>query len=557
MDIAKIVLQMKQGDNEALLTFINQVNPLLCNLFTFFSEQQNINFNIFEEYCLSAYKNVAKLPHDDKTAFTLLSAAMKLLRKKITTEQYQDNIRRLHETLYEDVQLEEFPASFFDPDALVSKERLLRFRNEKLNSARRFLFDLVFAYNLSAAEISRLFQLSENMIDPFIFTCFQQLMGKEVINESFDGFALFSHLLHVPDPPGDDCSGKERVFHERCRRLVQFFSLDILPRFEQEKANAIYYEMFPDKKPLKHTENVAKKEESLIEKIRRRNEAENLQEFAHTTTIEQESGGISSAAIKADERAFKLIKPAAAVLVVFFVIVIQKTLSVPDDKLDSDVSSGTVAVALEDLHKTTGKSFGKNNCSETQDIKPGQRIFSRQEECAINIQGHLEINLQSSSEIQVINEHALFLQKGAVSLSLNWQDEELQINTPDGEVKTRGKKIYLAKHEAEYTTVGVQDGELNAICAKGNRKLKSGQETRLGNPSGKESLITPFNPNSYTYYQGKKNFLKANFRGLDNAFGYNTTVTQEEKEKIIEALPETKILLNEPHITPPSFLHEL
>jgi DNA-directed RNA polymerase specialized sigma24 family protein len=538
---------------------MNRMNPELCCLFSFFSENQATNFAIFEEFCLSAQQNSHKLPEDDSARLLLFTAALKLLKKKINRNQYKDCIRKIHETLYDDIQLEPFPESFFAPDELVFKDRLLRFRTEKLNSARRFLFDLIFAYGFTAAEISRLFGLSENMIEPFIFTCFQQLMGKvDTEAENFDGFNIFSRLLYSPDPPSENCGPKERKFHEKCRRLVQFFSQDIRPKFEQSRVLAIYYRLFPDKKTAEATKAAAAipAEESLIEKIRRKNEAENLQDYAHTAAIDQPFDTIVQSAPKADERAFKILKPAIGILFIFFTVILQKTLSKPADDLSDNAVSSTASASIESLASKETEQFGKSNCEGNEEVFPGSRILSFRENCQINLKNSLEINMQPGGEIRIIEENKLFLQKGSIKLALDWKEKELHISTPDGEIMSKGKSLYLAKNQPEFTTAGVENGSLKAICSKGTRNLKTGQETRLGSHENSAGTITAFNPSSYTYYE-KRNFLKTTPGKQTNSSGYNTTISQEEREKILEILPEAKTLLNEPQVSPKSFLHEL
>ncbi len=342
------------------LPLIQHLNPGLTHLFGYFSDSGEEIRKWMEEYFQNLLRNLKNLPAGD-CRLLLWKGALKLASKG-NPSGYETLVNKLKESLYEEGAFSALSPKAFDPDALPSKEILLHLRKVQLNSAQRLLLDLIFQIDLTPAEAAKALNLSEPLVEAFVFNLFRQWINETDWScQSGDELTFFLELLRQKDAPEDP---KILLLWRKTKRMNQILSLDLMQGLDQEAQFNILKTLFPTFEiPSEWT--TTEKEPSLIETIRRRNEQMQAKEEALIREIQT-----TESIPKPKEESSPLVKPSLAVLCLFGFLVVYKTLN-PEAKSKSlNVTETRTVQNLQDLPKPKPLAMYRQSEKEIEAFVP-------------------------------------------------------------------------------------------------------------------------------------------------------------------------------------------
>ena len=191
------------------------------------------------------------------------------------------------------------------------------------------ILDLTFQENLEIQEIAKILKLSENVLEPFLFTVIHQLIGETSIEttEEEDELELFTKLLH-----SQENTQNKSEFVQRFNYLKNFLSLDIRSRLEQQTLIDLGNRYFPisEIEPRSNQTNRNVSTPSLIDQIKKRNRDMKLEEAAKQFSKEESSLAteidVYSAPPSTNTAIFGYAKYAVGILAIFIGMVFYQTI---------------------------------------------------------------------------------------------------------------------------------------------------------------------------------------------------------------------------------------
>jgi hypothetical protein len=485
---------LRKDSGDSFIKLMELIHPSVCNLFSHFCPEEQIT-NWFREYCSTIIKSLGKFPQHAEFHFLFLKGALNFSKKK-EPDSVNSLLKKCHETLYEDIPVQPFSDNFFDPDSIPSRDSLLSFRKNSLNQPRRLLLELLLLEQLSPQQIAELLNISQDMLEPFFLTLFQQLMDHPEIDmeNGDDEMELFSQCLKGI-PVRENASQTTINYSLRVKKVCQFLQQDIRIKLPQEELILIHNQYFtPIELPKDKPE-----EESLIEKIRAQNVARKLEEM----NSGGEGGSYSDyptaiqAPREANEKVLKLFKPALGIIGVFIIMVFYKTFQPLKDGDETISSSGTMVKSLESARVEL--STGTLQCEgEPVTLAPGEKIRTLDTECNGTF-GDNQVIFQNRTVAFADSPSQLRLITGC--LKIHSGKNEFHILSTDGEASGEGAIFWFSKPSVDFSLVGVETGKVAARDKFTSYQIPPSRQVKLGQ---EKSSMQNFHSAAFFAYNNKR-----------------------------------------------------
>jgi hypothetical protein len=526
--------------SDSYVKLLTSLNPTICNFFSYFSDDDTTIYNWFKEFSKTVHQNSTKIASAKSPKLLLLKGALKLVKSKGAATEF---LPKTHETLYEDVLFEPFGEEFFDPDSIYNKDSLLRFRKTMLNAPRRLLFDLVFIDKLSISQTCTLLSISEQMLEPFIYSIFQHLVGNvQFKSDRFDELELFSTILHQKNLT--DLTPAETPLHFRLNRLVNYFSIDTRKQLEGAQLTPIIQTIFPEysTQSKDNSESESLSQSSVIDQIRKRNQEMNLQEAASmASAIEDDFAVTRSPANKANENVLKAVKPALGILALFACIVVYRVVR-PAQSNQAGITRTSVKTVPFTQANQGRNEAGTMACGTADDatIYAYETLRSKNEECLLTLKDNINITVYPETRLSVSDSGSIIMKFGSVRATFTLKNKELKITSKDGYILSQGNTIYFSKTEPDYSVAGVEAGLLKATSNGSTKEIGAGKEIRLGS----KNSLKPIKFNSDSYFAYKQKTKRVLNRRRSSFFGMSINDANDEqldslvirKEKLLKKI---------------------
>ena len=387
-----------------------------------------------------------------------------------TKPQTENLFKRVNDLLYEDPVFEPLGEDFFREEKLPGRERLLHFRLSQLNTPIRLILDLCLLENFPIPKVAKWLQISENMLEPFLFSLFHTLAGDIEIQttQSQNTLELFRRSLAAQKQ--SSISKTEDEFSRRTRRLASFFSQDIRNKLSQKDLHLILSHRFPNASPSAEAPRPATP--SVIASIRAENQT--LHSTVTTPTHIAKSA-------KPQSR-LKLAKAAAFILGVFLCLAAFRTLS----PLEEGPQTGphekhTQSLSLQQLRFRRGAELGELELeSELRLVYRLDKIEAPAEGARIELKSGIILELSGGSKVRVHHFLLAELIWGEVSIFFPKEETPFTMRSTHGEIQSSGKNLRFARWSREFSVAGVRRGSLLASRGEERVRVQEGQEIRLG-----------------------------------------------------------------------------
>ena len=556
MSFDLVVHRLKGCGPEEYMEFLMVSNPGLIHFLNFFTD----NFEESREYYTELIETLyAKVKAHDKPPenckLLLFRGAHGLIRKK---NKNLEILNKCNEQIYEEVLLQPLPERIFDTNHIPTPEELDRFRSQQLSTPMRLILDLIFQEKFTVNEVSKILNLSENVLEPFVFTVTQRLMGDPHIEspDEQDELTFFSHLINSQQSTQESDS-----FVIRFRQLQTFLSLDIRDRLSHSEITAIcqrQFEQFADENNEKKLDK--KVETSLIDQIRQRNKAMKLHEAAQEAQQTHTEFPLNSVtrnpSPKINENIFIYAKYALWILAIFISTAFYRTL-VPKKIEVSSVTNNSKINTLTEFQKFSSKPIGTIFADVESPVKKGQWINTNDEQVTLELGPDTYVKIAAQTRLQIESKTKLFLQMG--SLEINIKKHHIIIHTKDGEAlistpNSMESRSHISKPHYDYTVMANLTGSMEVTPYSATSKkitLKLNEQIILGingvyEISGyDETLHIPEHRMAATYRRKIQQFLPQT---------KSTLLTQEELSELIISREKIK---EKPSVTQKDFLQKL
>ncbi|MBW7874835.1 MAG: hypothetical protein H3C47_02470 [Candidatus Cloacimonetes bacterium] len=524
----------KVSDAEDYLSLWTEGNPCLCHFFTYFTEDRSLAWNWSAEILGRLRDSKIRQSKSEPLNMLLLTGALKLvLRDK--PEPAKAFLGRVRECAYEETHLQPLSDKFFDKDSLPDRDTVSILRRTQLSSPRKFLLDLCVLEGLGSKRTARLLGISEPVLEAHLYTILDQLMGHPAKDPSLTAAEELTQFV-------DQLNSKQQIlntvpFHQRMHRLLQGLRIDFRDRFEEKSIYTHVHSLYPQWEPPKEKSS---EPSSMIEAIRRQNEIRQLQEKQELEN--SEADGFSTEPWKnqvEEKQATALVKPALAVIVVFFCGSIYKTINPVRSETVSEVKSTTNTMSLlqnmDQFNPPVG--FFELN-GQNSPVRAGEFLRTSSSDAYLKT-SHADIVLEAASDLRVIAHNEFHLDTGSIKITVKDKEKAFACQTSHGRIEGKIGSYHLARHHPDYSTAGVVQGELTVDTKIETTKLQSGTQMRFG--QGLNTKVVAYNPTEYRMSAGSKSQSMPSL--FDQGFlnqDLNDSDLFVSKEKLLK-IPEIQI----------------
>lgn len=555
MSFDLVIHRLRDSGPEEYMEFLMISNPGLIHFLNYFTDSFEESREYYIELVETLFSRVQtrdKLPENCK--LLLFRGAYSLIRKK---NKNLEILSKCNEQIYEEVLLQPLPEKLFDINHIPTPEELTRFRSQQLSTAMRLFLDLIFQEEFTIKEVSTILNLSENVLEPFIFTVAQRLMGDPHIELPIgeDELTYFTRLLD-----SQQASQESESFAIRLKQLRAFLSLDIRDRLSHSEIVTICKRKFvkfaDETSEKKLEENV---QTSLIDQIRQRNEAIKLHEAAqesHQSHTEIPFGSSPHNSLPAvNENIFTYAKYALWILIIFISTAFYKTLA-PEKQKIASITNDSKIVSLTEFQQSTSESIGTVFSDTEFPVKRGDWVTTNDEEVTLQLGSESYVKVAVHTRLQIESDAKLLLQIG--SLEINTKQHHLTIRTKDGEALISSSngieaRSHISKPHYDYTVMANLGGsmEVTPYSVRSKINLKVNQQIILGVKethevsSYDETLHIPEYRMAESYRRKIKQYLP---------MSTSNSLTPEELSELIISTEKIK---NKPSVTQKDFLQKL
>lgn len=560
MNFDLIVNRLKKTSPEDYQEYLLAINPSLIHFLGFFSNSPEQTQEWFIELIENFYRNIKnrnQIPGNCK--LLIFRGAIKLIRKKNSNIEI---LEKCNAQIYEEALLQPLPSRLFEINYIPNQEELERFRSQHLSTAMRLLMDLLFQEGFSITEIAQILNLSENVLEPFLFTAIQRLMNEPVINppDHEDELTFFTRLLQ-----GNARDLGLGDFPQRLRSLRAFLGLDIRERLTHSEIVEICKLQFPHFNPNANSENPKSNlnvdsSGSLIDQIKQRNQEMKLDEAAreinHPEFLSNQNAEFQTSPKIVNENIFLYARYALMILTLFLFSAVYRTLNPDIEKTVSSPELSKKAVSLVEFQNSMSRSLGTLIKMDGEfPIHQYEWIKTDQQSASISLINGTVIEIDAGSIIQVQSENSIALRLG--SLKIQTKKQRIAVLSNNGEVliSSIGEQhciAHIAKFHRDHTIIGNLKGTIVATPINQERLIDvpEGQQIILGTD---EAQNMPFDE---TFYLNSKPITQINRRklNLNTAQSYSNFLTREELSEILLSSEKIK---EKPSVVQQDYLQKL
>lgn len=514
---------------EELHEFLKQEIPGLAHFLGHYIPEPSRRYLILKTLTEKLVPSMEQLPAEaDQRRASLFKGLLRIARQQ-EEEKTEEILEQMRKTIYEEIISEPLPADFFDPDSIPSKSTILKMRSTQLNRPRRMLLDLICLEGLGTGLASQILDTSEIVLEAFLLTLFQQLIGDIRHEDADEELSYFQSLMkgHPPKP-------EDTTFGPRILRLMQGLRMDTR-EWDASLPRKLTCEIHPDFEILESRTS----DNSLIETIRRRNE-ERMQTLDETPEVVDT---FLNPPPKPKNWAMPLLKPAALILCLFFSAGIYETFRVsPSQFVEKDAGAST-SVPLSQAVSSIQAVLDLGN--EERHLNPGESALTLGTSADLS-DSLMQAVLNPGCQAVWYGPGQFHLMQGSTKTA-SLGTSPLMLSTPHGHIRTEKSIIYLALLDANQSVLGVENGQAELKADSTSHILKSGEEMRFG-PGVPNSRIEKLNYDAWTQ---KKPQTAKKSRGIDSFSASFSDPNQSE------AALTKEMLLSEPKRKATHYLEKL
>ena len=536
MNIDEIISRLKEPHREDYLDYLRALNPTLIHFFNFFTDNATESQQWFQELSENFFLKIKGRSSTPKKCKTLiLSGAVNLINRKKQTQIF----RRCNELIYEKIPLQPLPKKIFSIDYIPNIEDLERFRKQELSTPMCLILDLAFQENLEIQEIAKILKLSENVLEPFLFTVIHQLIGETSIEttDEEDELELFTKLLH-----SQANTQSKSEFSQRFNYLKNFLSLDIRSRSEQQTLIDLGNRHFPinEIEPKSNQTNPNVSTPSLIDQIKKRNRDMKLEEVAKQFSKEESSLAteidLYSAPPSTNTAIFAYAKYAVGILAIFTGMVFYQTIfdkrKIPQVESIDHLKSTSITDFQNQLNRPLGTlSTPENEIS----VSKMQWITQKNNPATLTLHPNVDIQISENTKLQIRSREELFLKFG--SIKVKTQNSNISIYTNHGHVHVgingdSYSSAHVAKPNSNYSIAANLNGKLTVEDAVNEQliKLNIGKQIIFGN--GSNSKLSSYNSAYFSPRLGSSQFNRQQSNNMSQQI-FSNTLSNAELEDIL------------------------
>ena len=515
MNIDEIINRLVEPKREDYLDYLRALNPTLIHFFNFFTHNPNQSQEWFAELSENFFIKIRGRNSTPKHCKQLiLSGAINLILRK----KQGDILKRCNELIYEEVLLQPLPKRIFSPRYIPNTEDLERFRTQQLSTPMCLILDLIFQEKLKIKETAKILKLSENVFEPFLFTVFHRLTGEieiECTNKESE-LELFSRILQ-----SNDGSQIKNDFTKRLISIKNFLSIDIRNRLDQVILIKLCNKYFPVTENEEKPEAIAisSKSSSVIDQIKKRNRAMQLEEAAKQFSKEELTVGseieMHNPPRTINTELFYYAKYALGILTIFIGMVFYQTIFNQNKIPNLITVDNTKSTSITDFQNTMNQTIGTLSTLENEvTVAKMQWINQKNNPATLLLKPDIDIQISENTKLQIRSNKELFLKFG--SLKVFTKNSELRIDSNDGSVFIGAKdkttsSAHIAKTNRNYSIAGNTSGKVivKEIVSEELINLNIGQQIIFGNHISKN--VSSYNS---AYFQPRLESSQINRRQL-------------------------------------------
>ncbi len=514
---------------EELHSFLEQEIPGLSHFLGHYISEPSRRYLILKTLTAKLIPSIPQLPKEaDQRRAALIKGLIRIARQK-EEEKTQEILEQMRKTIYEEIIFQPLTEKFFDPDSIPSRSVILKMRSTQLNRPRRMLLDLVCLEGLGVPLTSQVLETSEIVLEAFVLTLFQQLIGDIRYEDPDEELSYFQSLMKGHPPrPGDT------AFGPRILRLMQGLRMDVR-EWDASLPRKLTSEIHPD---FEVSEAKAS-ENSLIESIRRRNE-ERMQTLDEAPEVVD---SVLSHPPKNRNWAIPLLKPAALILSLFFSAGIYETFRVAPSRFVQKDAGASDSISLSSASVLPRAVLNLGN--EERHLNPGEFALTLGNTADLSDR-LMQVVLHPGCRAVWYGPGQIHLIQGSTKTS-SLGTAPLMLSTPHGHIRTEKSIVYLALLDPDQSVLGVENGQAELESDSSSHILKSGEEMRFG-PGASTSRIGKLNYDAWTQ---KKSQTAKKFRGIDSFSASFSNPNQSE------AALTKEMLLSDPKRKATHYLEKL
>lgn len=536
MNIDEIVSRLKEPDREDYLDYLRALNPTLIHFFNCFTDNATESQKWFQELSENFFLKIKGRSSTPKKCKTLiLSGAVNLINRKKQTQIF----KRCNELIYEKIPLQPLPKKIFSIDYIPNIEDLERFRKQELSTPMCLILDLTFQENLEIQEIAKILKLSENVLEPFLFTVIHQLIGETSIEttDEEDELELFTKLLH-----SQENTQSKSGFTQRFNYLKNFLSLDIRSRLEQQTLIDLGNRYFPisEIEPKSNQTNPNVSTPSLIDQIKKRNRDMKLEEAAKQFSKEESSLAteidLYSAPQSTNTAIFGYAKYAVGILAIFIGMVFYQTIF--DKRKIPQVESvdNLKSTSITDFQNQLNRPLGTLSTPEDEiSVSKMQWLIQKNNPATLTLHPNVDIQISENTKLQIRSREELFLKFG--SIKVNTQNSNISIYTNHGCVhvginEDSYSSAHIAKPNSNYSIAANLNGKLTVEDSVNEQfiQLNIGKQIIFGNRTN--SKLSSYNSANFSPRFGSSQFNRQQLNNMSKQI-FSNTLSNAELEDIL------------------------
>lgn len=539
---------VRQGTDGSIRALTEELNPTLYHFFSSFSSSPEETSTWMEELLSSFFLKLEerKKPLRNSKLYLLLGA-VKLIKNKKTSNEFLEKIRTLP---YEELLIEPLPETFFSDPAGPTREYCEWFRANQLSSSTRLLLDLLFLEGIKISEFCRLFQISEAVMDPFLFTFFHRLSQEPELpsSETDNELELFHQLLEKDSADEDTSPGN---FAFCVSRLKSMFRIDLRQRLSPDDLHWLISRIRPDEDL---EEKKTEESPSVISSIRRKNEEMQRKQESESAPSEELPADFyrpPPQKVKDPQEILKIVKPAVVILLFFLGFSFYRTLDPPRAEHISDSENEVPAAPINSLTESHNLSLGSFTDSlGDHPVQVHKTLMSNKDQFFVLLANGISAVVSPYSRVRFHSSIKLEILRGEVLIENPDPNLDFETFSQHGAIRFSKSSIRFSKWYPSYSVAGVHKGNGKIFSSGQEFAIQSGEEVVLG--LQRELKPSPFSSRSFERPKSGSHTRPLPTLPLVHHFS-----TQLDDEVLKERLLERKEIEGNPTVKQKDFWHKL